>query len=81
MPEELNEEYRLCQVRAQTLSVRVRDDDIRKLVKEFRENSTAVVLSSSQRDSGRSLASMMAIHETLNERIGVILREIDDAAE
>jgi hypothetical protein len=81
LPEDLDEEYRLCQVRVQTLSVRVRDDDIRKLAKELRENSAAVVVSSNERDGGRAMASMTATHQLLNERVGVILREIDDAAE
>jgi hypothetical protein len=43
LPEDLDEGYRLAQARMLMLAVRVRDDTIRDLVRDFKSCSTAVV--------------------------------------
>jgi hypothetical protein len=78
LPEDLNEGYRLAQVRTMALSVRVRDDTIRDLVGVFRTFSTDTVTATNPAEAEQSLFRMSDAHEALNSRIGQVLREIDD---
>jgi hypothetical protein len=79
LPAELDENYHLTQTRTLMLSVRVRDDVVRRLVENLRSFSANVTMSKSQADSNREMMNMMPVHDQLQRRIGELLREIDDA--
>ena len=78
LPEDLDEGYRLAQARMLMLAVRVRDDTIRDLVRDFKSCSTAVVTAKNVSEADQGMARMASVHTTLNERIGEVLREIDN---
>jgi hypothetical protein len=79
LPSDLDEGYRLAQTLTSMLSVRVRDDSVRQLVKNLKTHSTEAMISANQDDSGRAMTNMASVHEELHERIGELLREIDSA--
>jgi hypothetical protein len=76
--EELAEKSRLANARTSMLAVRVRDDSARDLVQIVKDHATATVMSGSQEEGDRAMASMGAAFEDLNQRIGEILRTLDD---
>jgi hypothetical protein len=78
LPDDLDESHRFAQARTQMLLVRVRDASVRQLAANLRELSAETVLATSADDSEHALASMGLVFESLNNRIGELLREIDD---
>ncbi|HEU0085030.1 MAG TPA: hypothetical protein VFQ87_19440 [Bradyrhizobium sp.] len=78
LPDDLDESHRLAQARTQLLLVRVRDASVRQLAANLRELSAETLLGRSADDSEHALASMGLVFESLNNRIGELLREIDD---
>jgi hypothetical protein len=81
LPDDLDEGYRLAQVRTNMLAVRVRDASIRELVEQFREFSTSCAMAKTQEDRDRATDSAMETHIKLNEQIGKVLRTLDDETE
>jgi hypothetical protein len=78
LPNDLDEGYRLAQARTLMLSVRVRDDTIRELVQNFRSYSAETTTAQSASEADQGMAKSASAHVTLNERIGEVLREIDN---
>ena len=77
-PEDLSENHRLANARTAMLTVRVRDESVRNLVQEFKDQCTHATRSATEKESERALMDMGTVFETLNERIGEILRQLDD---
>lgn len=73
----LSEGHRVAMARTNMLEARVRDDEIRHLVGQFRTCCAGASTSRSEADAGRCMASMMGIQEKTNERIGQVLRSLD----
>jgi hypothetical protein len=59
-------------------AVRVQDKSIRELVQAFKDHAVAVTGSKSREASNSALLSMMGVLVPLNERIGEILRKLDE---
>jgi hypothetical protein len=78
LPDDLNQGYHLAQVRMNLLGVRVRDDSVRDLVEKFRQFSVQSTMADTQKDRDRAMNAAMQTHIQLNERIGELLRTLDD---
>lgn len=76
--EDLSEQARLANARTTLFAVRVRDDSVRDLVTEMKSHVTASVFSRSPEEGQQELNLMVKTFETLNHRIGEVLRELDD---
>jgi hypothetical protein len=81
LPDDLDEGYRTAQARVLMLGVRVRDDNIRRLVDQLKQCSTATLFSAQRDDANRAMATMISVHDELHKRIGELLREIDSSDE
>jgi hypothetical protein len=79
LPNELDEGYRYAQVRTSMLAARIRDDAVRKLVAELRHHSVEITMSATREASDCAMMGMVHMHDELNERIGALLRTLDDA--
>ena len=77
-PDELDESNRLNQVRTYILGVRVRDDLARELTMKFRGYADAVLKSKTRTDSEEASSCMADTLEALNQRVGELLRKLDD---
>lgn len=77
--EELAENSRLANARTSMLAVRVRDDSVRDLVQAVKNHATAAGMCASQDEGQRAMAGMGDAFEKLNQRIGEVLRKLDDA--
>jgi hypothetical protein len=73
LPDDLDEGYRLAQAKTSMLAARVRDIPVRDLVKQFRQFSFEIT------NNDLSLDAAVQVHDQLNERIGELLRTLDDA--
>jgi hypothetical protein len=78
-PDDLSEGQRLAQVRTGVLSVRVRDDRVRQLAGDLRTYAGQTGSCASEADGEAVMQEMGFALDTLNERIGEILRQLDDA--
>lgn len=76
--EELSEQNRIANALISKLVVRVRDDRVRQQVQLFRDNAFRVFSSSSLSESEQALTKMGAELEAANQRIGEILRTLDE---
>jgi hypothetical protein len=61
------------------LAVRVRDDSVRELVQAMKNHATAAGMCGSQEEGDHAMNAMGAAFERLNQRIGEVLRQLDDA--
>jgi len=77
---ELDERYRLAQANISILTVRVKDEAVRTMVNQLRSLSVSTVSSSSEEAAAQAIKKGSEVMDTLNERIGVLLRELDDEA-
>lgn len=77
-PDDVNNEAHLTNVQTTLLAVRVRDESIRSMAKDLREKCNSVFFSKNEAESERLILAAAAVFETLNERIGERLRQIDD---
>ena len=77
-PEDLNENYRVAQVETTILTVRVRDDVIRELMDQLKQFSTQVTMSDTPENSERAMRNLAETLELSNQRIGEVLRHLDD---
>jgi hypothetical protein len=77
-PEDLSENDRIAMRRTAVLAVRVRDASVRELVQEFKDSASAVGMSASKEASDSAFYRMMPVFEELNQRIGEVLRKMDD---
>ena len=61
------------------LKVRVRDEIVRNLVKEVHDAATKAIISArSKSEAQQIMLNMGTAFEKLNERIGELLRKLDD---
>src|SRR5579864_8701061 len=79
LPDDLDEGYRHAQVRCSTFAVRVRDNVVRELVEQFRQVSADSTDAKDQDERDRAMKLAMQTAIQLNERIGELLRTLDDA--
>jgi hypothetical protein len=79
LPDGLGEDNRLAQARIGMLGARVRDDAIRELLAKLKTHSVQAILSSTPDDTERVMSSMGLVYDELNQRIGEVLRKLDDA--
>jgi len=83
-PDDLDNDAREAGVKTLMLMVRVRDDSIREMMKTFRDQANQVGICLTENESRQARDRMFAVLEPLHERIGTILRRLDeddDAAE
>lgn len=80
-PEDLNMSAHEAGVKVLILSVRVRDEVIREMMEEFRKHANRLGICRTPEESQQALNGMLAVLEPLNERIGMILRKLDDEEE
>lgn len=79
IPDDVDEEYRNTQARTLVLLVRVRDAEVRQLVEDTKSQCNDVVQSPDRATSRRAASQMLGTYTDLNHRIGVVLRELEDA--
>jgi hypothetical protein len=77
-PDELSENNRLAVARTSMLSVRVRDASVREMVEAFKKEASAIGQSANPDEAQGALTRMSSVFETLNNRIGELLRQIDE---
>lgn len=77
-PEDLNENNRLAVARTSILAVRVQDASVREMVESFKSEPASVTESVSLDESRSAMSRMGSIFEKLNQRIGELLRKIDE---
>lgn len=78
LSEELSENFRLASRRTAILKSRVLDDLVRELVQRFKDSCGAAAFSASREAADSTLNVMASVFEELNERIGLLLRQMDD---
>lgn len=76
--EDLDNRDREANAQTTKLTVRVRDEMVRKLVKEVKDASSATLFARSQPEAEQAIQNMATVFEKLNERIGELLRKLDD---
>lgn len=79
LPDEVDEEFNQAQRRALVLLVRVRDTEVRRLAQDLKSLCADVVQSQGLDASRRAALQMLTAYEELNQRIGVALRDLEDA--
>jgi hypothetical protein len=79
LPDGSAEAVRLAQARTSILHVRVADVGVRELVCRFKAEVVAVLMSPGLAESEYSHASMGTTFEEINQRIGEILRSLDES--
>ena len=77
-PEDLDQDAHQANVTTMLLTSRVRDDHIRQMANELRGHASRVGISPSKEDETKALESMGALLEPLYERIGGVIRKLDD---
>ena len=78
--EDLSEEHRKAVIRTSMLCVRARDDEVRKLVDQLRTECTHALMAGGPEEAGQVMASAMKVFERANDRIGAVLRQLDEAS-
>jgi hypothetical protein len=76
--DELSEGSRLAVAQTSMLSVRVRDDSIRAMVDQVKHHAGNAGMCATEQESVVALSSMGSAFVTLNQRIGEVLRKLDD---
>jgi hypothetical protein len=81
IPSEVAEAARQCRSRTTMLIVRVEDDQVRHLGQRFRGASTEVMIAQSKDSAIQHMMAMLNEFETVNKRIGELLRSLDKEIE
>jgi hypothetical protein len=76
--EVLSESSRVAIRRTSILNSRVRDDLVRELVQKFKDSCVSATFSDSKEAADSALEMMASMFEDLNDRIGLVLRKMDD---
>lgn len=76
--EDLNDRARLAQAQTTVLGVRVRDDAVRNGIKIVKNECVAATSSRSEEEAKRAMHRMSDAFDEMNERLGEILRKLDD---
>jgi hypothetical protein len=77
-PEDLNDSAHQAGVKTLMLMVRVRDDKVREMMKTFRDHANQVGICRTEIESRLALEGMSAALDPLHERIGMVLRILDE---
>jgi hypothetical protein len=77
--EEFNEGYRIRQATTSKLVSRVHDNSVRVLTDQFRDASVETIAATTEQEGNRAMNVAYAAFEQLNQRIGIVLRSLDDA--
>lgn len=76
--ENLDDRGFVANLQASKLGVRVRDELVRKLLEMVRSEAISTIDSRNPEDAECAIKNMQIASEKLNERIGELLRELDD---
>lgn len=74
----LSDGFRIAEVDVSLLSSRVLDESIRTMVGNLRSDATTAVTARSEDATGQAMKSVSSVLDHLNQRIGQIVRELDD---
>jgi hypothetical protein len=77
-PDDLSDKTLLANTRTTKLGVRVRDENIRILVDQFKSECADVLFSSSEQDGDRKLSQASDSFKLLNDLIGIALRQLNE---
>jgi hypothetical protein len=77
-PEGLSDEAHHSNVTIMVLTSRVRDDRTREMAKTFRSHANRVGISTTEQEDAQALYRMAEVLDPLHERIGEVLRKLDD---
>jgi hypothetical protein len=78
LPDDVNKEALAAQSKSTMLMVRVRDMEVRHLTDAMKSYVSTVAIAKSQKDSDDALQLAWENHSQLNQRIGEILREMEE---
>jgi hypothetical protein len=78
LPEELDKDASSSNAILLALTPRVRDERIREMVKTFRNHACNVGISWSEQAEQEAMDKMFEVVPPLHERIGEVLRKLDD---
>lgn len=78
LPADLDESAHQAMVKTLILMVRVRDNQIREMVEKYRDLAARTSLCHDQKESEELSKEMVRLLDPLNERIGEILRKLDE---
>ena len=78
LPEGLSDEIHEANVSVMVLISRVRDERIRELAQSFRNQANLVGITGTQGGDAKAFAQMGSFLPLLHERIGQVLRSLDD---
>jgi len=81
LPDDLNESFRVQQASTTMLSVRIRDEEVRRLVSDLKHAAGEIARASDLDSSNTWLRSVATVHSKLNDRIGEVLRNLEDEDE
>lgn len=77
LPDDLSDEHLRWTTETMLLASRVRDDEVRSLADQLRDQAARIGLSSSELEAERRLGEAAIVHAALIARIGLLIREID----
>jgi hypothetical protein len=77
-PEGLSDEAHRANVTIMVLTSRVRDDRVREIVESFRHHANCVGIARTREADREALEKMGELIQPLHERIGEVLRKLDD---
>lgn len=77
-PDDLSDAAHQASVTILVLTARVRDEGIRKMVESFRSYANRVGISPTKETDREALAKMAELLQPLHERVGEVLRKLDD---
>lgn len=78
LPDNLSDEYLKWNTEVLLLASRIRDDEVRSLGDRLRSQCAAVSISSNEDEAERWMASAGSTQDALIQRIGFLVREIDE---
>lgn len=78
LPEDLSDSFRLANANTSALAVRIRDEQVRTQVRDLKSNTSGVAMARDKDSSNQALFGTVESFEGLNERIGQLLRTLDD---
>lgn len=79
LPEGLSDEFFFQNTEAMLLASRVRDEEVRLLAAQLRDHAATVSIAADQRISDSRTLEAANVQNALVERIGQLIRELDDA--
>lgn len=80
-PEDLDSACHEASVKTLMRLVRVRDDAVREMASKFRTAALQIAFCKSQGAAEQTMREMISVLDPLNERIGSIVRKLDDDEE